>query len=187
MWVPRDSNPIRKEDYWEIDPGSAVAIRHHIYPGKRLYVPTEDEIRLPSLGTTTEKDDGPTSKHDDYNCVGPSRVNNWWTGKTLFPLLNSSEEELGVAVAARKGRPIRSKSEAKREAKQQRFKGTDTIIKNAIPSMTKPVNIMSYDMRDLLVSCVDKYCPSRGCVSGVMHDMLFFIEKSGTHSSMQRT
>ena len=24
--------------------------------------------------------------------------------------------------------------------------------------MTKPVNVMTYDMRDFLVSCVDKYC-----------------------------
>ena len=28
--------------------------------------------------------------------------------------------------------------------------------------MTKPVNIMSYDMRDFLVSCVDKYCELAG-------------------------
>ena len=62
--------------------------------------------------------------------------------------MTSTEEEFRVAVLARKGRRIRSKSEAKREAKQQRFKGTDTIIKDVIPSMTKPVNIMSYDMRD---------------------------------------
>ena len=74
----------------------------------------------------------------------------------------SSEEEVGLAIAARKGRPIRSKSEAKREAKQQRFKGTDTIIKEPVPSMSKPVNIMSYDMRDFLVSCVDKYCELAG-------------------------
>ena len=44
--------------------------------------------------------------------------------RTVFPLATSSEEELRLAVAARKSRPVRSKSEAKREAKQQRLKGT---------------------------------------------------------------
>ena len=154
----------RTEDYWEVDPEHALVVRHHLYPRKRLYVPTEDDIKqFPTLGThrVTELDDG-TTRQDDYNQVGPSRINRWWTGRTAFSLVSSSEEEVRLAIAARKGRPIRSKSEAKREAKQQRFKGTDTIIKEPIPSMSKPVNIMSYDMRDFLVSCVDKYCELAG-------------------------
>ena len=154
----------RTEDYWEVDPEHALVVRHHLYPRKRLYVPTEDDIKqFPTLGThrVTELDDG-TTRQDDYNQVGPSRINRWWTGRTAFPLVPSSEEEVRLAIAARKGRPIRSKSEAKREAKQQRFKGTDTIINEPVPSMTKPVNIMSYDMRDFLVSCVDKYCELAG-------------------------
>ena len=154
----------RTEDYWEVDPEHALVVRHHLYPRKRLYVPTEDDIKqFPTLGThrVTELDDG-TTRQDDYNQVGPSRINRWWTGRTAFSLISSSEEEVRLAIAARKGRPIRSKSEAKREAKQQRFKGTDTIIKEPIPSMSKPVNIMSYDMRDFLVSCVDKYCELAG-------------------------
>ena len=154
----------RTEDYWEVDPEHALVVRHHLYPRKRLYVPTEDDIKqFPTLGThrVTELDDG-TTRQDDYNQVGPSRINRWWTGRTAFSLVSSSEEEVRLAIAARKGRPIRSKSEAKREAKQQRFKGTDTIIKKPIPSMSKPVNIMSYDMRDFLVSCVDKYCELAG-------------------------
>ena len=158
------SSEPRTEDYWEVDPEHALVVRHHLYPRKRLYVPTEDDIKqFPTLGThrVTELDDG-TTRQDDYNQVGPSRINRWWTGRTAFPLVPSSEEEVRLAIAARKGRPIRSKSEAKREAKQQRFKGTDTIIKEAVSSMTKPVNIMSYDMRDFLVSCVDKYCELAG-------------------------
>ena len=154
----------RTEDYWEVDPEHALVVRHHLYPRKRLYVPTEDDIKqFPTLGThrVTELDDG-TTRQDDYNQVGPSRINRWWTGRTAFSLVSSSEEEVRLAIAARKGRPIGSKSETKREAKQQRFKGTDTIIKEPIPSMSKPVNIMSYDMRDFLVSCVDKYCELAG-------------------------
>ena len=36
-----DSKPSRTEDYWEIDPEAAVAIKHHVYPRKFLYVPNE--------------------------------------------------------------------------------------------------------------------------------------------------
>ena len=63
-----------------------------------------------------------------------------------------------MALAARKGPPKRSKAEAKREAKQSKFHGTETIQEEPVPCMSKPVNVMTYDMRDFLVSCVDKYC-----------------------------
>ena len=79
-------------------------------------------------------------------------------GRTYFPIVESGTDELKLALAARKGKPQRSKAEAKREAKQSRFRGTDTICPEAKPSMTKPVNVMTYDMRDFLVSCVDRYC-----------------------------
>ena len=155
-----DSKPNRTEDYWEIDPDAAIAIRHHVYPRKRLYVPSEDDIKkFPTLGTQrlTEMSNG-DSFQDDYNVTGPSRKNHWWTGQTMFSIIGANAEDFSVAAAARKGRPFRSKTDAKREAKQQRFKSTDTIVDKAVPSMDKPVNVMSYDMRDFLVSCVDKYC-----------------------------
>ena len=50
----------RTEDYWEADPEHALVVRHHLYPRKRLYVPTEDDIKqFPTLGThrVTELDD----------------------------------------------------------------------------------------------------------------------------------
>ena len=72
--------------------------------------------------------------------------------------MESDQEEFRLAVAARKGRPIRSKADAKREAKESRFRGTDTIVTEPVPSMSKPVNVMTYDMRDFLVSCVDRDC-----------------------------
>ena len=82
----------------------------------------------------------------------------WWTGRSLFPLPGHNGEQVRHALAASKGKPSRSKAEAKREAKELKFKGTDTICKEAVPSMEKPVNVMTYDMRDFLVSCVDRYC-----------------------------
>ena len=76
----------------------------------------------------------------------------------MFPLPGHNGEQVRHALAASKGKPSRSKAEAKREAKELKFKGTDTICKEAVPSMEKPVNVMTYDMRDFLVSCVDRYC-----------------------------
>ena len=81
-----------------------------------------------------------------------------WTGRLLFPLPGHNGEQVRHALAASKGKPSRSKAEAKREAKELRFKGIDTICKEAVPSMEKPVNVMTYDMRDFVVSCVDRYC-----------------------------
>ena len=51
----------------------------------------------------------------------------WWTGQTCFPLIEVDPEEFRMALAARKGPPKRSKAEAKREAKQSKFHGTETI------------------------------------------------------------
>ncbi|CAE7940259.1 unnamed protein product, partial [Symbiodinium necroappetens] len=50
----------------------------------------------------------------------------------------------------------RSKAGAKKEAKEQRFTGTDTICTESVPSMDKPVNVMIYDVKDFLISCVDR-------------------------------
>ena len=95
---------------------------------------------------------------DDSNSHAAARQKDWCTGRTYFPIVESSTDELKLALAARKGKPQRSKAEAKREAKQSQFRGTDTICPEAKPSMTKPVNVMTCDMRDFLVSCVDRYC-----------------------------
>ena len=76
----------------------------------------------------------------------------------LLSLIEVDPEEFRMALAARNGPPKRSKAEAKREAKHSKFHGTETIQEEPVPCMSKPVNVMTYDMRDFLVSCVDKYC-----------------------------
>ena len=150
----------RSEDYWEVDPDLGAVVRHHVYPRKRLYVPTpEDAKDFPTMSSQrlTEFNTGQIIQ-DDINRHASAKQQDWWTGRTYFPIVESGTDELKLALAARKGRPQRSKAEAKREAKQSRFKGTDTICPEAKPSMNKPVNVMTYDMRDFLVSCVDRYC-----------------------------
>ena len=155
-----DPRPQVREDYWEVDTKLGAVVRHHVYPRKRLYVPTNRDIELfPNLSTTriTEVDEGPTEEHDT-NLVPDLKREEWWTGRSLFPLPGHSGEQIRHALAASKGKPSRSKAEAKREARELKFKGTDTICKEPTPSMEKPVNVMTYDMRDFLVSCVDRYC-----------------------------
>ena len=152
--------PERTEDWWEVDPDLGAVVRHHVYPRKRLYVPSEDDIqKYPSmLPLRITEVDGKDSICDTTIESGAARQKDWWTGKTYFPIVESDREEFRLAVAARKGRPMRSKADAKREAKESRFRGTETIVTDPVPSMSKPVNVMTYDMRDFLVSCVDRYC-----------------------------
>ena len=143
-----------------MDPDLGAVVRHHVYPRKRLYVPTpEDAEDFPTMSSQrlTELNSGQIIQ-DDINLHASAKQQDWWTGRTYFPIVESGADALKLALAARKGKPQRSRAEAKREAKQSRFKGTDTICPEAKPSMNKPVNVMTYDMRDFLVSCVDRYC-----------------------------
>ena len=128
---PGVTRPQVREDYWEVDTELGAVVRHHVYPRKKLYTPTNRDIELfPHLSTTriTEENDGPTEEHDT-NLHPDLKREEWWTGRSS-----------------------RSKAEAKREAKELKFKGTDTIRKESVPSMEKPVNVMTYDMRGSLVS-----------------------------------
>ena len=153
--------PTRTEDYWEVDPELAAVVKHHVYPRKRLCVPTEDDVRrFPTMSNTriTQMDGGET-RHDDFNVARDAPQKSWWTGKTYFPLVDIEPEEFRHALAAKAGKAgKRSKAEAKREARQSRFKSTETISEGTIPAMSKPVNVMYYDMKDFLISCVDRYC-----------------------------
>ena len=151
------AEPTRTEDYWSVDPDLGAVVRHHLYPRKRLYVPTEDDVNeYPTMRTQriTQMDNGQTIT-DDFNEGGAAKQNEWWTGKTYFPIVDTqTPTEL---AAAAKGK-ARSKTEAKREAKQQRFKDPSTIQSDPVPAMNKPVNVMTYDMKEFLSSCVDRYC-----------------------------
>ena len=152
--------PQVREDYWEVDPELGAVVRHHVYPRKRLYVPTTGDVeQFPGLSESrfTDIDEGPIVEDDTLSPNIP-KYEDWWTGRTVFPLNGTSAESIRHALAASKGKPSRSKAEAKKEAKVSQFRGTDTICQDSVPSMEKPVNVMTYDMRDFLISCVDRYC-----------------------------
>ena len=156
------AEPTRTEDHWEIDPDLGTAIKHHVYPRKRLYVPTVEGLKsFPSISSNriTVLESGEQIEDVLYENIGAKR-NEWWVGSTYFPLVESADFAQSVATAAakKKAKGARSKTEAKREAKQEKFKDPSTIEPEVIPAMTKPVNIMTYDMRDFLSSCVDRYC-----------------------------
>ena len=151
------AEPSRTEDYWSVDPELGAVVRHHLYPRKRLYVPTEDDIgEYPTMRTQriTQMDNGQTIT-DDFNEGGAAKQKEWWTGKTYFPIVDSlTPTEMAAAAEGR----VRSKTEAKREAKQQKFKDPSTIQPDPVPAMNKPVNVMTYDTKEFLSSCVDRYC-----------------------------
>ena len=115
--------PPRTEDYWEVDREVGGVIRHHVYPRKKPYLPTEADIKqYPTLQPirVTEPED------EEDNFGQPEPESTWQKGQmvdgaNLFPLINVDPEEFRMALAARKGPPKRSKAEAKREAKQSKL------------------------------------------------------------------
>ena len=59
--------PQVREDYWEVDPELGAVVRHHVYPRKRLYVPTTGGVeKFPDLSELrfTDINEGPIVEHD---------------------------------------------------------------------------------------------------------------------------
>ena len=98
--------PEHTEDWWEVDPELGAVVRRHVYPRKRLYVPTEDDIqRYPTmLPRRVTEIDGRDNICDSTADSGAAKQKNWWTGRTYFPIVESDQEEFRLAVAARKGK-----------------------------------------------------------------------------------
>ena len=81
-----DPVPVRREDFWEVDLEANTVVRHHIYPRKKLYVPTEEDVlAFPLMGTArvTEFDSKEELHIDDFNQGGETKFD-WWTGRTYF-------------------------------------------------------------------------------------------------------
>ena len=158
----KSATPARTEDYWDIDPENQLAVRHHNYPRRRLYVPNEDDARIfPTIGprryTVVAKSDKCIS--DNSNDSRDRNLKEWWSRETYFDLAGRDQKDFELAVAAtRKGKPIRNKSEAKKEVKQSKFITPSQDQKEKPGVMFKPVTRVTYDMKDFLDSCVDRYC-----------------------------
>ena len=104
VFEPSDKHatPARKEDYWDIDPENQLAIRHHHYPRKRLYMPNEDDARMfPGIGPRRYTVVAKSSEQivDDCNQARDSCLQEWWDGETYFDLGGREQIDFERAVA----------------------------------------------------------------------------------------
>ena len=78
-----------------------------------------------------------------------------WTGETyLFPT-NCKDPKMAMAGVKR------DKNEAKKKARLEGFSYMDQLFDDQ-PCMKKPVNVMTYDMKPFLQSCIDRYVALAG-------------------------
>ena len=96
---------------------------------------------------------------DSWKNKGEEDQKKWWTGKTIFKSSNLVDPEARHAAAA-KAKPgtHRKKSAAKRLAREQRFTSMENLNVKKGGCMEKPVNIVKYNMKNFLESCVEAYC-----------------------------
>ena len=94
-----------------------------------------------------------SSEHiiDDCNQARDRCLHDWWDGETYFDLGGRDQSEFERAVAAtRKGKPVRNKSEERKEVKQSKFNTPSQDRKEKPGVVTKPVTRVTYDMRDFV-------------------------------------
>ena len=169
----------RKNDYWERDPSHQTWTRHHLQPRKKLFYPGDEGGQFngslkpqrttvfnaaviindgsPKATNTRLPEDRTDASEDNWTLKNPNmKTDIFWTGKTVF---HYGDHEPSVATPS-KNRPgsHRSKRDAKKEAKEQRFKPIESVVPKPAGCMTKPVNLMRYDMSSFLESCVEAYC-----------------------------
>ena len=156
----------RTQDYWHYDEKNDVYVRHHVQPRKKLFTPEPEVFSACALspfrctvidasqpgGEAFENwDEFKGSRGDNYN----NNQNSLWTGETyLFP---TSCKDPKVAMAGVK----RDKNEAKKKARLDGFSYMDQLF-NDQPCMKKNVNMMTYDMKPFLQSCIDRYVTLAG-------------------------
>ena len=153
----------RTNDFWEHDQSSGTWTRHRIYPRKKLFHPRDCENSEPVQMFTDERItifDGTNEEiQDSWKNKGEEDQKKWWTGKTVFKSSNLVDPEARHAAAA-KAKPgtHRKKSAAKRLAREQRFTSMENLNVKKGGCIEKPVNVVKYDMKNFLESCVDAYC-----------------------------
>ena len=96
---------------------------------------------------------------DDMTVDQGVQTIDFWTGRTIFKYGDNAgnPEQFALPSKNRPG-PRRDKREAKNEKKSQRFKSIESVTDHKGGCMTKPVNLVRYDMFSFLESCVDAYC-----------------------------
>eukprot|EP00435_Cladocopium_sp_Y103_P043739 s3220_g12.t1 len=104
-------------------------------------------------------DENSTIIEDDMTVDQKVQTTDFWTGRTIFQYGESSGSHKRFALASKKRPgPHRDKREAKNEKKAQRFKNIESVTERKPGCMTKPVNLVRFDMSSFLDSCVDAYC-----------------------------
>ena len=151
----------RTQDYWETDPKVGVFIRHHCQPRKSFYAPDNEITKYckmqPSRCTVRSSNDEipewDVYRNADGEPLPGKRTDNTWVGSTY--LFSESCKDPKMAMASIK----RDKLAAKKRA--QGFSYMDELFQNQ-PCMNKPVNVMTYDMKPFLESCVKRYVELAG-------------------------
>ena len=157
----------RTNDFWEHDKANKTWTRYHIYPRKRRWIPRDCYDDVPTAKfeharwTYVDGVDEPIL--DDWVKSGDIDQGGWWTGKTVFTYQddgdNDGDHEIySLAAKKKNGGAHRVKSIAKKKAKQQRFRSIEDITVPKNECMSKSVNMVYYDMKNFLESCVEAYC-----------------------------
>ena len=96
---------------------------------------------------------------DDMTVDQRVQTIDFWTGRAIFKYGDDAgnSEQFALPSKNRPG-PHRDKRDAKNEKKSQRFKSIESATDHKGGCMTKPVNLVRYDMASFLESCVDACC-----------------------------
>ena len=157
----------RTNDFWEHDKANKTWTRYHIYPRKRRWIPRDCYDEVPTAKfeharwTYVDGVDEPIL--DDWVKSGDIDQGGWWTGKTVFTYQDDGDDDgdheiYSLAAKKKNGGAHRVKSIAKKKAKQQRFRSIEDITVPKNECMSKSVNMVYYDMKNFLESCVEAYC-----------------------------
>ena len=169
----------RTQDWWEHDVLRRAWVRHHIQPRKRLFDPGDeggfsanfkaDRITIfdsqvtmkACVGITASTAEGGSMFVQDHwteSRQSQPMTREFWTGRTIFTYGEDQEPASFAVPSKNRPGPHRDKREAKKEAMAQRFKKVEIPVSKKAGVMTKPVNLVRYDMASFLESCVEAYC-----------------------------
>ena len=158
----------RTHDFWKHDKANKTWTRYHINPRRKRWVPRDSSDSVPtntfehSRWTYVDGIDEPIL--DDWVRSGDVDQGGWWTGETVFKHQgdddddDSDQEIYSLAAKKKNGGAHRIKSIARKKAKQQRFRSMEDINVPKNECMSKQVNMVYYDMKNFLESCVEAYC-----------------------------
>ena len=104
-------------------------------------------------------DENSAAVKDDMTIDQKIQTIDFWTGRTIFRYGGESGNSSQFALPSKnRPGPHRDKRDAKNDKKAQRLKSIDNVTNNKSGCMTKPVNLVRYDMSSFMESCVDAYC-----------------------------